>query len=427
MNTRPLIYLLLLVLPAMLGGCFLLQNDVRPQPEAANKSNASDFSAMYNPSSSVVNPQLTAVVLSENVADVFFRIRTQEIKNAIANPLEKKFGLYLKYSLRKADDFHIADTASMRFAFDVTEDEYVYGHFKVAVPEHIRYKLLVDFVNARYDVRKRLLCDIKNLPGMHDGSYLVKTMTEEVLFNNVVKAGQTVRVVGPPDVESVDVEFYARKQYVPLSPYWSSPVKNNSVPDSIFSYRLGDSISFAAPGLYALGSTSKNEKFGIVVTENLSYPTITTLNDMQEPMKLICTGREYEQIDSSANKKKLIDSFWLGLSRNEKSAKEQIRVFYSRVALANMLFPDTDEGWRTDRGMIYIMLGPPSVLNITPTSEEWIYGSDKQGVVFTFENYSGLKNDFSLMRSNTYQSIWQQVLTTWRSGKIFTVSKLNNE
>ena len=79
------------------------------------------------------------------------------------------------------------------------------------------------------------------------------------------------------------------------------------------------------------------------------------------------------------------------------------------------------------RGMIYIMLGPPTVVNITPTSEEWSYGSGQQSVVFTFENYSGLSNDFSLLRSNTYQSIWQQVTTTWRSGKIFTVSKLNNE
>lgn len=392
-----------------------------------SKSNASDFSAMYNPSSSVVNPQIATAVLSENDADVFFRIRTQEIKNALANPLDKEFGLYVKYYLRRADDFHIVDTASMRFSFNVLDGEYVYGHFKIGIRENIRYKLVVDFVNMQYNVRKRLLCDIKNTQGFHDGNFMVKTLSGEILFSNVVRSGQPIRVFGPRNKETVDVEYYAQKPYVPLSPYWSSSLKSATIPDSVFRYRFGDTISFEAPGLYALGSTQKNDKFGIVVTKNLMYPNVTTVADMLEPMKLICTGREYELIDSSSNTKKSVDAFWLGLSKNEKNAKEQIRVFYSRVALSNMLFASSDEGWRTDRGMIYIMLGPPTVVNITPTSEEWSYGSGQQSMVFTFENYSGLRNDFSLLRSNTYQSIWQQVLATWRSGKIFTVSKLNNE
>ncbi|MBO4614550.1 MAG: GWxTD domain-containing protein [Bacteroidales bacterium] len=427
MNTRTFVYILLIVMLSLLGGCFAMQQNNGTSTASQPKSNASDFSAMYNPSSSVVNPQLTTVVPSLGEADVYFRLRTQEIKNAVANPLEKEFGLYVKYFLRSADDFHIIDTASMHFSFNITDSEYVYGHFRLVLKESIRYKLLVDFVNVRCNVHKRILCDIKNTPGFHDDSYIVKTLSDEVLFANVVRAGQVVRVMGPRGKETVDIEYYAQKPYVPLPPYWSSPVKSTMVPDSIFRYRFGDTIRFEEPGLYALGSTSKNEKFGIVVSPNISYPTVTTVADMTEPMKLLCTGREYEAIDSSSNTKKSIDAFWLGLSTNEKNAKEQIRVFYSRVALANMLFASNEEGWRTDRGMVYLMLGPPTVVNITPTSEEWSYGSGQQSVVFTFENYSGLKNDFSLLRSNTYQSIWQQVTTTWRSGKIFTVSKLNNE
>ncbi len=427
MNTRSFVYILLIVVLASLGGCFTLPQNNATSNAVQSKSNASDFSAMYNPSSSVVNPQIATAVLSENDADVFFRIRTQEIKNALANPLDKEFGLYVKYYLRRADDFHIVDTASMRFSFNVLDGEYVYGHFKIGIRENIRYKLVVDFVNMQYNVRKRLLCDIKNTQGFHDGNFMVKTLSGEILFSNVVRSGQPIRVFGPRNKETVDVEYYAQKPYVPLSPYWSSSLKSATIPDSVFRYRFGDTISFEAPGLYALGSTQKNDKFGIVVTKNLMYPNVTTVADMLEPMKLICTGREYELIDSSSNTKKSVDAFWLGLSKNEKNAKEQIRVFYSRVALSNMLFASSDEGWRTDRGMIYIMLGPPTVVNITPTSEEWSYGSGQQSMVFTFENYSGLRNDFSLLRSNTYQSIWQQVLATWRSGKIFTVSKLNNE
>ena len=410
----------------MLGGCWAFQREALSS-SAASKSSASDFSAMYKPSASVVNPQITAYISSDTEADVYFRIRTQELKNALANPLENEINIYVKYYLRSASDFHLADTASIRYTFDVSSGDYVYGRFKIALANKVAYKLVVDFVNLSYDIRKRLIYDLKNTPVFNDDKFLLTTNSDEVLFSNVVPVGQSLVLSAGADCNrSVDVEFYGGNSYVSLPPYLSSPVKAPNVPDSIFRYNFGDTLRIGKVGLYAIGSASKNEKFGIVATENMSYPSVKKVTDMLEPMKLICTDKEFARVDSSENIKKSVDAFWLGLSKNERNAKEQIRVFYSRVALANLLFPSRVEGWQTDRGMIYIMLGPPSIVNITPTSEEWVYG-DSNGLLFTFENTSGIRNDFSLLRSNAYQSMWSQVLTTWRSGKIFTVSKLNNE
>ena len=426
MNIRIIVYILLMLSLALLSGCWTFQRDVSPS-STASRSSATDFSSMYNPGASVVNPQIKAYVASDTEADVFFRIRTQELKNALANPLEKEINIYVKYYLRSSSDFQLADTASMRYTFDVSTGDYMYGRFKVSLADKTSYKLVVDFVNMRYDIRKRLICDLKNTPVFNDDKFVAKTTSDEFLYNNVVPVGRPLVLYGGADCSTtVDVEFYGEKKYVSLPPYLSSPVKSPNVPDSIFRYTFGDTLHIDKAGFYAIGSTPKNEKFGIVSVENLSYPTITKVSDMLEPMKLICTDKEFAKVDSSANQKKSIDAFWLGLSRNEKNAKEQIRVFYSRVALANMFFSSRVEGWQTDRGMIYVMLGPPTVVNITPTSEEWVYG-ENNGMLFTFENISGLRNDFSLLRSSAYQSVWSQVLTTWRSGKIFTVSKLNNE
>ncbi len=426
MNTKVYFYILLFFL-SLFSGCYTFRQNAK-QLANNGKSNASDFSALYNPGSSVVNPQMTAWVSTVDEADVFFRIRTQELRNALANPLEEEINVYIRYFLRDASNFHLADTASFRYTFEVNNGEYVYGHFKVALGEQIRYKLVVDFANSRYNIKKRLLCDIKNTSGLNDDKYIVKTDSDEVLFTNVVAAGQNVKVFGGFDAgQTVNVEFFRAKKYVAIPPYMSSPVNAVNIPDSVFSYTFGEKLLLSEPGLYAFGSTAKNEKFGIVATDNVSYPSVTKLVDMLEPMKLLCSEREFAVIDNSEALKRSIDAFWLGLSKSEKGAKEQIRVFYSRVALANMLFPSSVEGWKTDRGMIYIMLGPPTVVNITPNSEEWIYGSGEQGMMFTFENNSGIRNDFSLLRTNAYQSLWQQVLATWRSGKIFTVSKLNDE
>ena len=77
---------MLFLLP-FFGGCFTFQQNAKQQVNNS-KSNASDFSALYNPGSSIVNPQMTAFVSSADEADVFFRIRTQELRNALANPFE---------------------------------------------------------------------------------------------------------------------------------------------------------------------------------------------------------------------------------------------------------------------------------------------------------------------------------------------------
>lgn len=416
-----------------MNGCFSYQKSA---PVAAQRTTkGSDFSEMYNPGVSAVNPQITAFVSSSSEANVFFRIKTRELKNVLANPLEEEVGIYVKYFLRSSSDFHLLDTCSMRFNFNVSSGEYVYGNFNVKLKSSMRYKLVVDFVNSHYNIRKRLLLDIKNEPGFNDNKYLLKTLDDEVLFSNVVVAGQPVCMLASNDMQgAIDIEYYLSKKFVPVPPYLNvqgrlrtDPVSGANAPDSIFKYNFGDTVVFDLPGFYALGATPKNEKFGIVVTENKTFPMVTTLDAMKEPIRFVATDKEYAIIDSAQNLKQGIDVFWLGLSKDEKSAKEQVRVFYNRVALANTFFSYTMEGWKTDRGMVFIMLGPPSIVNITPTSEEWTYGSEQSGTVFTFDNFSGLKNDFSLLRSNTYTSVWQQVTTTWRSGKIFTVTKLNNE
>ncbi len=419
-------------MPFMLAGCF--SSKKAPSISSSRMPKGSNFSSLYNNGESVVNPQAFAFVASNSKANVFFKISTRELKNALANPEANEIGLYVKYFLRNADNFQLADTASMRFNLSVADSEYVYGNFVVDLPQQNDYKLIVDFVNMQYDIRKRLLLDVKNTAEFNDSKYYLRNLSGEVLFSNVVPKGESVQIFANENIsETLAIEFYEAKNYICLPPYVTigklrnDPVSSSNGPDSVFTYNLTDTIIFDKEGFYAIGSTSENEKFGIVVTENASFPEISTLNDMCEPVKLFATEREYRVIDSATNKKQAIDAFWLGLSKDERMAKEQIRVFYNRVAMANVFFSNTVEGWKTDRGMIYILLGPPSIVNITQETEEWTYGNEQSGALFTFVNFSGIKNNYSLLRENTYQSIWQQVTATWRLGRIFTVTTIDNE
>ena len=148
---------------------------------------------------------------------------------------------------------------------------------------------------------------------------------------------------------------------------------------------------------------------------------------MLEPLKLVSTAKELKLIKESEDLKTAIDDFWLGKSNNQKFAREQIRVFYNRVELSNKLFSDYREGWKTDRGNLYVILGPPTIVNMSEDGEEWFYGEnpDVAGVLFIFDKENSIYGSpvYKLRRGAVYQTIWSQAIATWRDGRIFTITK----
>jgi hypothetical protein len=90
---------------------------------------------------------------------------------------------------------------------------------------------------------------------------------------------------------------------------------------------------------------------------------------------------------------------------------------------ANRLFTSYTEGWRTDRGMIFIVFGAPHTLYRNATSETWIYGQPGNPVSlsFTFNMVYNpfTPNDFTLSRSPIYESNWHQAVSIWRQGRAY--------
>ena len=123
------------------------------------------------------------------------------------------------------------------------------------------------------------------------------------------------------------------------------------------------------------------------------------------------------------NKKLATDNFWLGIAGSTGVAREMIRIYYNRVYFANYYFSGTKPGWKTDRGMVYIVYGPPKNLQKSPDSESWIYYLKGPSNSITF-NFNYDPNPFNvdnyiLSRSESHDWHWREAVDTWRSGKIF--------
>ena len=108
------------------------------------------------------------------------------------------------------------------------------------------------------------------------------------------------------------------------------------------------------------------------------------------PVRYLLTGEEdqaYRLLSTEADRTAFIQKFWA--SRDPVAStpdNEYRRRFFERVAEANGLFTDsTKPGWKTDRGKIFILLGPPDDLEQEQTRNDFL----PNVVVWTYRNPPG--------------------------------------
>ena len=130
------------------------------------------------------------------------------------------------------------------------------------------------------------------------------------------------------------------------------------------------------------------------------------MDDAIAVLRYIAQPEEWDKIEKAETfqeKKKLFNAFWKNLDPTPDTEFNELQAeFYERVAYANEHFSLTgDDGWRTDRGRIYIIYGPPDDVEHQTDQqfreyEIWRYTNLNKEFVFWDRNGSG---DYELVRS----------------------------
>lgn len=166
-----------------------------------------------------------------------------------------------------------------------------------------------------------------------------------------------------------------------------------------------------------------------VSVKSSTFPRITTLEEMIEALAYVAYPREIEHIraaPTSREKKRRFDAFWGELLPNRRVAANLIARYYSRAEEANLLFTSFKEGWKTDRGMVYIVLGPPGYVDRRLDGEVWHYDTfagRNPLHTFTFERVRTYRGDeafenYVLQRQPYYERVWFRALDRWRDGTV---------
>ena len=189
--------------------------------------------------------------------------------------------------------------------------------------------------------------------------------------------------------------------------------------------QLGEPLRLAEPGLYALrvgGADGAAPRTLAVLVAANNYPALTTAAELIEPLRYLTTSAERQRLTDAPDPKRAVDKFWLNIAQgDQKLARDLIRRYYGRVTAANQLFAAHKAGWLTDRGLLYVVLGPPpSVRRLFSGEERWFYpdGSLSGGpITYTFRpRPSTFAPDYyELVRRPEYELLWYAAVEKWRT------------
>jgi GWxTD domain-containing protein len=170
----------------------------------------------------------------------------------------------------------------------------------------------------------------------------------------------------------------------------------------------GTDMMFDKEGYYLFQSDTTSRKgFGWGMY-NDAFPKYNQVQQLIPPLKYITTPDEFEKISEEMSKK-AFDNFWLKIGRRPQTARSMISKYYSRVEEANRLFTSYKEGWKTDKGMIYIIYGPPHQVKRTENDETWWYfDGEATRQVFQFLQFSHVfyPYNYVLLRDEKYRRSW---------------------
>jgi GWxTD domain-containing protein len=115
---------------------------------------------------------------------------------------------------------------------------------------------------------------------------------------------------------------------------------------------------------------------------------------LDEDVRWIITEEErkaFKKLETDEEREQFIEQFWLRRDPNPDTVENEYREeYYRRIAYANQHYSSGIPGWKTDRGRIYIMFGPPDSIESHPSGGSYqrpFYEGGGTTSTFPFETW----------------------------------------
>jgi GWxTD domain-containing protein len=392
-----------------------------------------DFKDMYSSNSDVPQPRFKVFHASKSETEIHYMFENRGL--TYSSDLQSEdymaqvriaWQLYNNYtnkevidssSFVKIDTIAIDGLYQLQGVFNISVDQGADYILKITTTDLNNSQKTISFINInKKDVKNRQFFKV------------ILKENNSVLFRNYFYKNEKLAIV----YNNSNITTLIGKNYKTRFPVSSPPFSLSSPKpfnfDDFYSIELdviNDTAQFEADeaGVYHFGIDNTSKYSGVTLFQySDEFPEVNNSQEMLEPLRFITSRKEYGRMVKYQNTKKAVDEFWLSTSSDPNKAKKLVKGYYNRVESANYYYTSYKEGWKTDRGIIYIVFGPPGIVYRSLTGESWTYGEQSNFKSLTF-NFSKINNpftnnDYVLQRSTVYKNPWYRAIDAWRQGKV---------
>ncbi len=386
----------------------------------------------YSPTAFVLHPKFKVFHENEESSKIYLKLLTNELRFSSANEERLsqsmlKINYKITNTLRGKD---ILDSSQTTVKINqVTNQTSVISFFKIKRFDLDQYFLEINIVDIYAGKKSQSFVTINNAKNDNSQYYLsFKNNNHKPVFEEYFNNSDTFQIMHTGNKDSLlYVTRYPVNFETAQAPYISEPETGYHFEnDSAYLINFNNNFAiFSArkKGIYML-KTKPNASGGIMkVYFNKNFPLIIKSDELIKASKYLLTDEEYNQLIKSDNKKLALDNFWLSHTENKEKARELLKIWYNRATYANYYFTSYKEGYKTDRGMIYMVMGPPDDIQHFDDAEKWIYLNTKEETeleyIFVQQFNSFSENDFILIRETKYEPYYKKAIKSWRSGIVY--------
>ena len=389
--------------------------------------------SLVNPDSELLEANAVAYHVNDSVTTIYLEVKNENLlykrpdtTKAFYAELRVSYRLLTEQNARK-----ILDSGSYVLT-DRSGAEYVnikslYSQFKLKAFSGNSYYLEIEIFDWNRRTKYSHGINIYKQNAFSDQNFLV-TLRDTVAFkNNFLANDQVIVRFTNPAVSQVTVDCFFR-EFGPAPPPFSTkaPDELKYKPDSVFVMQLSTNqfmLTMPEKGFYHVKTDPKSYIGLTLYTYDKTFPGVSNSDEMINCTRYLMSKEEFETCKDAADKKNCIDNFWLTLGGSNERAKELLKRYYGRVKEANKNYTSYTQGWKNDRGMIFIVFGPPANVYKSKKDEIWVYGNEANPnslrLIFNKTENPFTDNDFIMERSQFYKDSWYTAVEYWRQGLIY--------
>ena len=409
------------VMGILLAGCF-----------GGREISSENLSSLYRQEEQLFHPEFSVFHFTADSSTLFVKFDTEELLKVRQSEAGFKAALRLQCKLVESyESAVLLDSVSADFIVDPLAPDSP-GRSRLftidfRIPKSGSFLLSCTLVDVNKNVSEEFFIHVDHEGKQSRHHFFVSSNQPDVpLFRNYLALEDTFHVrFYDAAVQKLFVSYYHR--HFPLAPppfSFDMHEDFDYTPDSTFTVANDFSnLNFPGEGFYHF-QVDTNSIDGLTLFRfKGGFPSVTTPDQMIEATRYLTSRREFEEITTAASKKAAVDKFWLNIGDHPDRTRLLIKKYYSRIRESNRMFSCHTEGWRSDRGMIYIVFGAPNFVYKSSVSESWIYGQPNNALslnfFFTKVNNPFTDNDFMLSRAPVYESSWYRAVDYWRQGRVY--------